>query len=854
MRLADLLGLGLILFVILDYFNPALLLLPTVTAGGDTPCHYPTFTYFYQHLLPRLRFHGWYPGAYLGHPLLLYYFPLPFVVMSAFVPLTGMPVAFKLGTVLGVFLLPLFSYFAFRLMGFRFPGPLLAAGATLVFLFLEENPIWGGTMASTLTGEFSYTYGIGLGVLFLGAVYRAFSRGARPWLPGVALAVTALAHGYAVLWAGLSAAYFLYSARRPARTLVWLLAVAAVAFALAGLWLLPLLSAWGWTTPYDDPWITISPVNLVPPLLAPFFLCALGGLAGTFLLSRRTGGPDRRLLFLLHAALVASVLAAAGPLLGIIDVRFLPFAHFAGTLAGAAAIALLVQAMAAPDLAALGLVLAFALYADGQSRVLRSWIDWNYSGLEAKELWPAFREMTAHVRGVGADPRVTVEYSTEHEKAGSIRMYETLPQFSGRSTLEGVYNQASLLTHPVYYLASELNALSPNPFRNREYSTFDTDNALRHLRLFNVREIVALSPKLTGALETRDDVALIERIPPYGIYRLKDPGPGYVEPMAYAPVRSATRGWRDRSYRWFTWKPQSPVFLVFSDDPRFGPAYDDPWLPPPARPLEPGVTVRETVRDEELEIHTSRPGHPLLVKISYHPRWRAEGADGPYLVAPGLMMIVPTRSDVRLSYARNWADTVGGALTLGSVLGLVLVSLRRRAAAPAAVAVPPPNIDACELPAPPRRWGAAVPGTLLVALAASRLIVKAPDHRRDVEDLYERASRSYSAASYDEAGEFARHALSWAGESELVPELRCLRGESLLRAQRPREAGEEFEKVVNDRSHTPYVPQALYGLVQARTASGEAAAATAAKDRLLAEFAETPWAERAKTEGAAARR
>src|SRR5262249_22075330 len=199
--IADLGGLGLILFVLLDYFNPALLLLPTVTAGGDTPCHYPTFSYFYQHLLPEIRFHGWYPGAYLGHPLLLYYFPLPFLVWSAVAPWTGLPVAFKLGTVLGVFLLPLFSYWSFRLMGFRFPGPLLAAGATLVFLFLEDNPIWGGTMASTLTGEFSYTYGIGLAALFLGTVYHAYARGARPWLPGLVLAGAALAPGSPGLWA-----------------------------------------------------------------------------------------------------------------------------------------------------------------------------------------------------------------------------------------------------------------------------------------------------------------------------------------------------------------------------------------------------------------------------------------------------------------------------------------------------------------------------------------------------------------------------------------------------------------------------------------------------------------------------
>ena len=112
--------------------------------------------------------------------------------------------------------------------------------------------------------------------------------------------------------------------------------------------------------------------------------------------------------------------------------------------------------------------------------MLRYWIDWNYTGLEAKELWPAFREHGgAPARQRWRDPRVAVEYGTEHEKAGSIRMYETLPFFSGRSTLEGVYNQASLQTHSVYYLTSELGAISPNPFSSREYSRFDTENALR---------------------------------------------------------------------------------------------------------------------------------------------------------------------------------------------------------------------------------------------------------------------------------------------------------------------------------------------------------------------------------------
>ncbi len=302
-RLADVLGLAAILLALLDLLRPALLLLPTITAGGDTPCHYPTAVWFHEHLGPGLRLHGWYPGASLGHPLLLYYFPFPFLLMSSLAPLVGMPVAFKLGTALGVFLLPLLVYASFRLMRLAFPAPLLGAGAALVFLYVEDNPIWGGTIASTLTGEFSYTYGVGFAILFLGVLVRARTDGRGPWAPAAVLALTSYAHGYAVLWAGLTASgLLLWDPASPTdgaggsrwRTLGWLLAVAALAFAFAGPSLVPLLAGWGWTTPYDDAWIHLTTSGMLPPLLRPLLLAGVLALAAT-LARRATGGRPRRM-------------------------------------------------------------------------------------------------------------------------------------------------------------------------------------------------------------------------------------------------------------------------------------------------------------------------------------------------------------------------------------------------------------------------------------------------------------------------------------------------------------------------------------------------------------------------------
>jgi len=839
----DGLGLGFLLLALADYLRPGLLLLPTVAAGGDTPSHYPTFIYFREHLLPALRLHGWYPGTYLGQPLLLYYFPLPFLIMAGLAPWTGPAAAFKLGTALGVFLLPLFTYAAFRLLGFRFPGPLLGAAAAFVFLFLEDNPIWGGTLASTLTGEFSYTYGIGLGVLFLGVVYRGYARGYRPIAAALVLALTALAHGYAVLWAGISATYFLYAARRPARTLLWLLSLAGLAFVLAGFWILPLLSAWGWTTAYDDPWISVTSAGLLPAFLWPLFACAAAGGVGSVLLARRSGGPDHRLMFLLHAALVGAALALAGPALGIIDVRFVPFAQLALCLCGAATLGLCLERLARPEWAAIGLVLLAVVYGDARSKVLRYWIDWNYTGLEAKERWPAFEQLSRLLRGSVQDPRVAVEYSQEHEKAGSIRMYETLPYFSGRSTLEGVYNQASVSTHAVYYVSSELGAVSPNPFKNRHYSQFDTDAALRHLRLLAADTIVALSPKLVNSLEARDDVTAIERIPPYTIYRLTGDKVRYVEPLAFAPIRSSPKGWREKAYRWFTRRPLPPALLVFSDDPRFERAEPDEWLPPPSVPLAGGVEVQATLGPESVTIHTNRPGHPLLVKISYHPRWRARGADGPFLVSPSLMMVIPRGPEVRLEYGRDAVDGLGLALTAA---GFAAIAVWRRRSAPVSRVARVP--DACPADAiPPRRWGGAVPGALLLLLAGSRLGAGRHDLAPLSKQLYERASRAYAAGRLDDAAEYARQAQLLTPPKDLVAALACLRGESLARRGRPAEAALEFDAVANAQADSPYLAQALAGSAETHAAAGDPAAAAASRARLFKEFPDTPWADRLRS-------
>ncbi|HVN66902.1 MAG TPA: 6-pyruvoyl-tetrahydropterin synthase-related protein, partial [Candidatus Sulfotelmatobacter sp.] len=161
----------LIYLFLFSFFDPRLLLSLTTTAGGDTGSHYYTAVYLKNVLLPSGKIMGWLMGNYAGFPLFYHYFPLPFIIMALLGFVIPLQIAFKLVSVLGIFLLPLCVYLAFRLLEYEFPVPIGGAVLTLPFLFMEANSMWGANIPSTLAGEISYGLGISLCFLFFGSLY-----------------------------------------------------------------------------------------------------------------------------------------------------------------------------------------------------------------------------------------------------------------------------------------------------------------------------------------------------------------------------------------------------------------------------------------------------------------------------------------------------------------------------------------------------------------------------------------------------------------------------------------------------------------------------------------------------------
>lgn len=677
--------LGLIAVFLASHFPLRLLLTPTITAGGDTPSHYDPLRYLTTVLLPQGHVSGWCPSYYAGLPLLEFYFPLPFLLMALMSCVVALPIAFKLGTLLGTALLPLCAYGCLRLLRQPFPVPALAAVGMLPFLFSEANSIWGGNILSTLAGEFAYSLGLALAVLCLGALYRGVTSGTRPFANAMLLALVGLSHGYPLLFVGTASLCFLFSRRTFLTRLRYLITVHGLAVVLLGFWLLPLLAHLPWTSAYDFVWSFTGLKEMLPPIAMPQLLLAAWAVMTELGRRWRRTPTDSSTGYLMAAAGCGLLLYVIAPSIRVVDVRFLPFAQVALALLAAVGIGRLTHRLRGQRLIPFAALTGTLWWIGLHVREIPHWIDWNYSGYEAKQSWPVYAGVNDRLKGSTQDPRVVYEHSTQHEALGSLRAWESLPLFSGRSTLEHAYLQASPSAPFVFYLQSEISKEISCPFPDYGCTSINLDRAKRHLELFNVRELILVSEEVKSRARRDPAYRLTATIPPYEIYETAGPH-RYVTPLRYEPVLWTGGSWKAAAYAWFRNPDLTDVHLVFPTSGqraarerfRFRSGDLSGLARMPIAPL--GRVEWERIANDEVVFETTALHQPHLIKVSYHPNWRVEGADAIYLTSPAFMLVYPNQPRVRLRYARGVPERLGLVLTMAGLCLLVVwrFALRKR--------------------------------------------------------------------------------------------------------------------------------------------------------------------------------
>ena len=358
----------------------------------------------------------------------------------------------------------------------------------------------------------------------------------------------------------------------------------------------------------------------------------------------------------------------------------------------------------------------------GQDSFVRGWANWNYTGYEGKDAYREYRDLVLTMEQVGAEHgcgRSFWEYEKELNRYGTPMALMLLPHWSDGciGSMEGLFFEASATTPFHFLMQVELSAAPSAAQRDLPYDGFQFDEGVQHLQLMGVRYYLSTSVQATQAARAHADLTEIATSGPWTIFLVADSAlvtPLENEPAVLDGVDDHQDDWlcgslddNDKcagpAVRWFTSPDAWDVALASS-----GP---DDWQRVDAEDPQPTKRAQAPVEVSNIEagvntmsFDVDRVGVPVLVKTSYFPNWRVQGGDGPYRVAPNLMVVVPTSSHVEFTYGREPVEYAGFGLSAVGV-GLALFLATRPALVPRGRREDDPNADAAatggdEPPAP----------------------------------------------------------------------------------------------------------------------------------------------------------
>jgi hypothetical protein len=762
--------------------QPSLIFRNNTPTGGDMGAHVYGPAYLRDHLLTSFRLSGWSNDWYAGLPIYRFYMVVPAIFILLLDIVLPYGIALKLVAVAGLLALPVCTWLFAKLARLVFPIPELLVVASTVFLFDESFTIYGGNIASTMAGEFSFSIALAFSILGFGVFIRGLETGKYRIAATLLLALAALSHGIVLLFVFLGYVLIL-AMHRDAAKWKFGLPVIGTAILLSAFWVVPFVLNHSYMTDMKyEPQPTgysESFIDMFFPLHTVFDVIIMGFATVGFLsaLWRRSNTASWMGIYGVILAIGVFVARESLPIIGLLwNPRILPFfyllrymlmmigiyesvvavARFASLERAAARVAKTgeVQTLAPSPrgrlnfnvatavvvaLLAIGIIgfrfqeLPLATLRTAQDGSVRygigpfsvpssndgfvdGWARWNFTGYEGKNAYGEYRAIVETMKQIGEDPRYGCgralwENNGELNKYGTTMGLMLLPHWTDGciGSMEGLFFEASGTTPYHFIAAAAMSKQSSNPVRELRYDDNNAALGVRYLQELGVRYYMGFTPEAVREASAQPALREITRSGPWVIYEVA--ASDLVVPLTVQPVvvggrtdsqadmghpGDAKERWLEIGTSWLQnpndW-PAMPAASGPSEWQRIDVAVDmnrrigepdessrrvDVVLPTQSIDVvnvEPIVVSDVEQGRSSVSFSVNKIGTPVLVRTSYFPNWNVSGAEGPYRVAPNTMVVIPTQTDVKLSFGWSLLDVFAYVL---SIVGIVVLVRWRR--------------------------------------------------------------------------------------------------------------------------------------------------------------------------------
>ena len=684
--------------ILLIFLRIDLVFSDSLPTGGDMGAHIVPTKFFVTELFSNFKISGWSNDWFAGYPAYYFYFPLPPTIVAVLSPIFSFGIAFKIMVVASLVLLvfsiqKLVSNENINSLYFGFT-------AGLLFLLTESFTIFGGNLASSLAGQYSFTYSLAFGNLSIYFLTKSNLKNSI-FYSSICISFCILSHIIPfIIFIPIYAFYFInYKSeilKKISSFLIFLFLT--IRFSIS------LFTNLEFTTNMTySPYSNIS--DLIKPDVLPLFLLSIIFL---FSLDRKKFFSK---LFSLEVYLILSsfLLFFYAPEGALWNGRVVPF-FILGTI-------LFVFNLLSQNINLLShkfqgytflsltyltagffllfnyynrwndkyeitvlfvSVLLVILYFSNMNKLnqlfpflfvtltistvsfLPHWLNWNFTGYEGKDEWSEISSLYDELNNITSG-RIMWEPNPDLNKYGTPMVLMTIPMFTDHESVEGLYFDSSITTPFHFVTISGLAERPSNPVGGLNYINGNFDKGVRHMKQLGVDYFITYTDSISEKATNSNEMEFLFESAPFKVFKLNS---SKVELVTSELINFSQPSFYERISSSVFQNPLEESFFTLSmkefqkeNNIR---VIDTPSLEEIRNKLstdEAQLNITDfEIQNNQIRFRTNQPGKLHLIKVSYFPNWTIEDGDGPYRITPSFMAVVPNSSDVEMTFEKTTSE------------------------------------------------------------------------------------------------------------------------------------------------------------------------------------------------------
>ena len=669
-----------------------LVFLNTMPTGGDMGAHVVPIKFFIDNFITNFKLNGWSNDWFAGYPLYYFYFPLPAVITFILNLFFTYSIAFKL-MVIGSILITIYSFEKllrksnekFSIFGFI---------AGLTYVLTESFTIYGGNLASTLAGQFSFTYSIAFANLAIAVITKSSNKN-KHVISAIFLGCSLLSHLIPFIIYG---AIYLFFWVKTKNTKIEKFSSLLIFSALTVRFTTSLIANLEFTTNMGyTPYTKLS--DLIKSDITPFVVISLLIILINFKDIYRHKTTSLFEWFILISSVLLYFFVPEGALwngrvvsffnLGVIVLFFRLFEHSIEDIFRYEQGELVLKVLSLIILIAylinfsqkwnidnykiflypivflffVGAIyfyistanlfkLAFTASVIFTISFLPYWVSWNFNGYENKDQWTDIEKLYSNLNELPPG-RIMWEPNSDLNKYGTPMVLMTIPLYTHHTSVEGLYFDSSITT-PFHFIAvSGLAERPSNPVGGLRYINNQFEKGQEYLEELGVDYFISYTDSITNKSLESDKLTLLFSSDPFTVFGIKS---DKVELVDQKLVRFEKTTFTERTVSSIL---RNTEFTNFFDASYVN--FDNLQS---QRIIEIGNSGYEQLEtsseeviitnlkmtSETITFKTNKPNKLHIIKISYFPNWQIQNGSGPYRISPSFMAVVPFSENVELRF------------------------------------------------------------------------------------------------------------------------------------------------------------------------------------------------------------